>query len=175
MPQTAGVPTQTELALVDVTGAEGRSVLREYFHDIVARYHGRPADDDEITALMAQDPSDRLAPPHGLFLVARRPTAAGVPEVVGCAGLALLDGGIGEVKRVFVRPQARGKGIGARLMTGLETLARTHGRHTLRLDTRADLVEARQLYLRLGYREVPAFSEGPYCDHWYAKSLGPVG
>lgn len=162
------------VVLGDVTGDEGRAVLREYFHDIVARYHGHPAGEAEITALMAADPSDRLAPPHGFLLVARRTGPDGTDRAVGCAGLALLDGGIGEVKRVFVRPEARGQGLGARLMTELERLAVAHGRHTLRLDTRADLVEARRLYLRLGYQEVPAFSTGPYCDHWYAKSLEPA-
>jgi hypothetical protein len=42
---------------------------------------------------------------------------------------------------------------------------------TLRLDTRSDLTEARRLYARHGYREVPAFSQGPYADHWFEKTL----
>ncbi len=45
-------------------------------------------------------------------------------------------------------------------MGELEHLAYQHGRSRLRLDTRSDLVEARRLYERLGYREVPPFNEG---------------
>jgi hypothetical protein len=41
----------------------------------------------------------------------------------------------------------------------------------LRLDTRGDLVEARRLYARHGYLEIPAFSEGPYAEHWLGKTL----
>ncbi len=41
----------------------------------------------------------------------------------------------------------------------------------LRLDTRADLLEARRLYARHGYREAPPFSRRPYADYWYEKAL----
>ena len=49
---------------------------------------------------------------------------------------------------------------------------RRHGVTTLRLDTRRDLTEARRLYARHGYREVPPFSHGPYADHWVEKTVG---
>lgn len=48
---------------------------------------------------------------------------------------------------------------------------REHNVSLLRLDTRADLVEARGLYAALGYREVSAFNSGPYAEHWFAKKL----
>ena len=41
----------------------------------------------------------------------------------------------------------------------------------VRLDTRADLVEARARYAAPGYEEVPAFDSGPYAGHWFAESL----
>jgi hypothetical protein len=41
----------------------------------------------------------------------------------------------------------------------------------MRLDTRRDLVEARALYAAHGYAEIPAYSSGPYADHWYEKHL----
>lgn len=47
------------------------------------------------------------------------------------------------------------RGLGARFVRELERLAREHAHTTLRLDTRSDLVEARRLYARLGYQEVP--------------------
>jgi hypothetical protein len=63
-------------------------------------------------------------------------------------------------------------GPGRTLVTEVERLAREHGARTLRLDTRADLVEARRLYSRLGFAEVPAFNRGRYAEHWFAKMLG---
>ena len=145
---------------------EGRRALRAYFDDVASRYYGRPATEDEIAAAMRDDPSDDLAPPHGLLLVAH-----GNGDVLGCAGLRLLPGRLGEVTRVFVAPAARGRGLGSRLLNCLEEHARRHRVSTLRLDTRRDLIEARRLYARHGYREVPPFSHGPYADHWFEKTL----
>ena len=148
------------------TADEGRRALRAYFDDVASRYYGRPATEDEIAAAMEDDPSDDLAPPHGLLLVAHENG-----DVLGCAGLRLLPGRIGEVTRVFVVPAARGRGLGSRLLNCLEGHARRHRVSTLRLDTRRDLIEARRLYARHGYREVPPFSHGPYADHWFEKAL----
>jgi GNAT superfamily N-acetyltransferase len=148
-----------------------RSALWAYIDDVASRWYGRAATDEEIAAALLDDPSEDLAAPQGTFLVARRGEA-----VVGCAGLRLLADGVGEVKRVFVAPVARGHGLGRRLMLELEELARAHGLHTLRLDTRSDLVEARALYAALGYVEVPAFNNGQYAEHWFAKDLrAPTG
>jgi GNAT superfamily N-acetyltransferase len=148
------------------TADEGRCALRAYFDDVASRYYGRPATEDEIAAAMRDDPSDDLAPPDGLLLV-----ACENGDVLGCAGLRLLPGRIGEVTRVFVVPAARGRGLGSRLLNCLEGHARRHRVSTLRLDTRRDLIEARRLYARHGYREVPPFSHGPYADHWFEKTL----
>ena len=75
---------------------------------------------------------------------------------------------------MFVMPAARRRGLGSRLLDELETHARDQQVTTLRLDTRRDLVEARQLYARHGYTEVRPFSHGPYSDHWFVKH-GPFG
>ena len=141
-------------------------MLRAYFADVASRYYGRQATEDEIAAAMRDEPSDDLAPPHGLLLVAYEDG-----NVLGCAGLRLLPGQIAEVTRVFVVPDARGRGLGSRLLSRLEDHARGHGVSALRLDTRRDLVEARRLYARHGYREVRPFSHGPYADHWFEKCL----
>ncbi|MFJ1539801.1 hypothetical protein ACIODS_14790 [Micromonospora chalcea] len=60
------------------------------------------------------------------------------------------------VRRWYGRPEHRGAGGGAT---------------RIRLDTRSDLVESRALYARHGYREIPAFTSGPYAQHWFEKSL----
>jgi hypothetical protein len=53
----------------------------------------------------------------------------------------------------------------------VEDAARTHAVTKLRLDTRNDLVEARQLYVRNGYREAAPFNDGRFADRWYEKAL----
>ena len=157
---------QAQWDVVSPSSERARAALRSYIEDIAGRYHGRPAMVAEVDAALRDDPSDDLVLPTGLFLVAQQDEA-----VVACAGLRLLPGTVGEVTRVHVVAAARGRGLGARLLGEIERLALVHGCYRLRLDTRSDLVEARRLYQRLGYREVPAFNEGRYAEHWYEKTL----
>jgi GNAT superfamily N-acetyltransferase len=167
--KTEGVNLSAEPVRIEVVApntSAARQVLRTYVDDVASSYYGRPATDEEIDAALQEDPSIDLEPPYGLFLVARQRDL-----VLGCAGLRWLPERVGEVKRVFVAPAARGRGLGARLMGELEHLAREHGLSALRLDTRHDLVEARRLYAALGYEEVPAFNHGRYAEHWFAKTL----
>ena len=145
---------------------DARMVLRAYYDDIVSRYYGRQATDGEIGSAMRDEPNDDLVSPRGVFLLAR---TDGV--VVGCGGLRLLPAGLAELTRIFLAPQARGRGLAARLVAELEDHARRHGVGTVRMDTRSDLVEARRLYARLGYREVDPFNDDPYADHFFAKAL----
>lgn len=154
------------ITVVPPAAGEARQILRAYFDDVASRYYGRQATDEEITAAMRDDPSDDLELPHGLLVVARRQGG-----VVGCAGLRLLPGRIAEVTRVFVAPVARRRGLGSRLLDALEDHARQHQVCLLRLDTRSDLIEARRLYARHGYRSAVPFSCGPYAEYWYEKAL----
>lgn len=141
---------------------DSTTLLRDYFTDVASRYHGRPATVAEVDAALAEDPSDDLA----CFLVGRR---AGVPS--GCAGLRRLGPGVTELTRLFVHPRARRTGGGHALLEAAEDAARDLGARVMRLDTRHDLVEARALYAAHGYAEIPAYSHGPYADHWYEKAL----
>lgn len=154
------------LQVVSPTSGAARAALWAYTDDVASRYYRRQATDEEIAAALREDPSDDLALPHGLFLVAQRDAA-----VVGCAGLRLLPDSLGEVKRVFVAPAERGRGLGRQLMGQVEQQAREQAVTTLRLDTRADLMEACALYASLGYQQVPAFNQGRYAEHWFAKAL----
>ena len=89
-----------------------------------------------------------------------------------CAGLRRHDATTVELTRVFVRPGLRGTGGVARLLAAVDEAARAMGAERIVLDTRLDLVEARALYLRNGYREIPAYGEtGPYSEIWYGKEL----
>jgi ribosomal protein S18 acetylase RimI-like enzyme/uridine kinase len=142
------------------------AVLREQMADLSGSYYGRPATAEEIDEGLVEFPSDDLAPPTGLFVVASDGQAP-----VGCGGLRFGLDGIAEVTRVFVSPSHRRRGLGARVVGELERLAIARGIRELRLDTRHDLVEAQRLYRRLGFREVPAFNSGPFRDRWFAKRL----
>ncbi|QFZ24584.1 GNAT family N-acetyltransferase [Saccharothrix syringae] len=154
------------IRVVPPTSAPAAAVLRDYYTDIVSRYWGRPVTEAELDRVLAEERSDDLVPPTGLLLVAFDDAGP-----VGCAGLRLLTAGLGEVTRVYVAGRARRRGLGGRLLREVESAALASGRTALRLDTRADLVEARRLYAGHGYREVPAFNDSPYAQHWFAKDL----
>lgn len=140
---------------------------RDYYDEVASRYWGRPATAEEIDEGLTDDGAERLAPPAGEFVVGRFQGGA-----AACAGLILTDPGVAELTRVYVRPQARGTGGGGRLLGAVESLARALGVRQIRLDTRTDLVEARGLYAKHGYREVPAFHHrNQYAEHWFAKEL----
>jgi len=149
---------------------EAAAVLREYLAELISRYHGRATDEAEIDRhLRAGHDSDDLVAPTGVLFLARRAGA-----VVGCVGLRHVDSETLELTRMFVRPAARGRGGATFLLAAAERHARATGAHRIRLCTRADLVEARALYAKHGYLEVPRFGADPFAEHWLGKSLdGP--
>jgi GNAT superfamily N-acetyltransferase len=151
---------------VHPSSAPAHRILRCYFDDIVGRYYGRQATDDETDSAMRDDPSHDLAPPMGLFLVAREHG-----EAVGCAGLRLLPDGIAERKRLFVVSSVREAGLGVRLMKEIEVHARRLGVREMRLSARRDLIEAQRLYARLGYEQTTPFNNELYADLWFCKRL----
>jgi len=158
------------VAPADVDSGEARTLLREYLTEVANRYHrlhdGRDVRREEIESVLADWPSDDLAEPTGLFLIGRH-----FGEARSCAGLRRRDAETVELTRVFVRPGARGTGGGARLLAAVDEAARSLGARRIVLDTRLDLVEARALYARHGYREIPAFSSGPFAQVWYGRDL----
>ncbi len=91
------------------------------------------------------------------FFVARYD---GLPA--GCGGVQLFGGEYGELKRMFVRPQYRGLGIGKQMVTHLAGYTRQHGIMTLRLETGIYQDAAIGLYEGMGFRRIPPF--GAYRD-----------
>jgi GNAT superfamily N-acetyltransferase len=81
----------------------------------------------------------------------------GVP--LGCGALRHLGGGVAEVKRMYVAPASRGRGVGKLVLAGLELAARERGWTTLRLETGPRQPEAVGLYLSAGYRSITAFGD----------------
>jgi len=97
---------------------------------------------------------EQLAPGSGLFLVARDGG-----EAVGCGALRRLDPFTAEVKRMYVEPARRGRGVGAAVLERLEAAARELGVHRLVLETGIYQAEAISLYRRAGFRPVPCWDE----------------
>jgi ribosomal protein S18 acetylase RimI-like enzyme len=158
---TAADARHIELAPEDPEGPDGLWCLARYFAELAARFEGG-FDPDLGGAAADRD----MAPPTGLFLVARRASAP-----VGCIGLRLHDDGIAEIKRMWVAPDARGLGLARRMLREAEAYAQRARATALRLDTNAALTEAQALYRRAGYAEIPCFNANPYAHHWFEKLL----
>ncbi|MFE2286118.1 GNAT family N-acetyltransferase [Streptomyces sp. NPDC059443] len=148
------------------TTPDATALRRAYYAEVAGRYWERDVTEAEIDQGLLDFPDDELRAPTGRFVVGRldgRPLA--------CGGIRLLDPATAELTRVYVDPRARGTGGGAALLRALEEAGRELGAERVRLDTRSDLVEARALYARHGYAEIPAYSSGPYAQHWFEKHL----
>jgi GNAT superfamily N-acetyltransferase len=168
---TVTTPRRTwSVAPWPVESAEALALLRDFYIDVADRYYqlhlGRSSTPDEIETGLAGSPSDDLDPPTGLFLLGRYGD-----DPAACAGLRVVDERTVELTRVFVRPDLRGTGGGSHLLAAAEQSALELGAGRIVLDTRLDLIEARTLYLKHGYQEIPALSERQYAEIWYAKHL----
>ncbi|WP_032402784.1 GNAT family N-acetyltransferase [Rhodococcoides fascians] len=153
-------------AVVHPSSEPASEILYRYYADVVGRFHGREASDIEVRGAMVDEPSDDLTEDSGVFVVAYLGS-----EVVGCGGVRFVSDSVAELTRVFVDSRTRGNGVGASIVEFIEGCVRESRRTTIRLDTRADLIEARGLYSKLGYREVPAFNADPYAEVWLEKQL----
>jgi DNA-binding MarR family transcriptional regulator/ribosomal protein S18 acetylase RimI-like enzyme len=143
----------------DPTSSDARACFDAYFAELKTRF-----DTGFDPALTVSATPDELTPPAGVLLLARLDGRA-----IGCGALKAGPRGVGEIKRMWVDPSARGLGIAQRLLDAIEEQAVALGLHTLRLDTNRSLAEARALYLRNGYREIPAYNQNPYAHHWFEK------
>lgn len=150
-----------EVTPVSAHDPVARACLDRYFDELAARF---PEGFDRRTDGTAS--LDDYAPPAGVFLVAQ---ISGKP--VGCGALRAFSPGIGEIKRMWVSPEVRGRGLGRKLLAALEGAARERNLRAVRLDTHSSLAQALQLYRATGYREVPRFNDNPYAHHWFEKAL----
>ena len=91
--------------------------------------------------------------PDGVFLVVRDDDGS----AVACGGVARFDDERGELKRMFVVPEARGRGLGRRLLVELEAEAQRLGYHALVLETGDRQPEAVGLYESSGYERIPCY------------------
>lgn len=111
---------------------------------------------------------DEMTPPHGAFLVGYE---AGRPVAIG--GLRRLDAATGEIKRMYVVPRARSRGIGRALLAALEDAARGLGYRRVRLDAGSEQVHSRALFAATGYREIPPYNRNHVATYFGEKDLTP--
>jgi DNA-binding MarR family transcriptional regulator/GNAT superfamily N-acetyltransferase len=153
--------SMVHIAPIDPRHPDARHCLQAYFAELAHRFEDGY---DPARNVSAND--DELVPPAGVFLVARLHDTP-----VGCGGLRYHDDASTELRRMWVSPDVRGLGLGRRLLAELEARAAADGTRVLRLETNRALTEAIALYRASGYREVDAFGDEPYADHWFEKTL----
>jgi DNA-binding MarR family transcriptional regulator/GNAT superfamily N-acetyltransferase len=150
-----------EIEVMDPAHRYAQYCLHAYYAELDRRFES--GFDPAVSRLVGHD---EVRAPSGLFLVATLRS-----EPIGCGALKFHGDEPAEIKRMWVAESARGLGVGRRLLADLEARACANGSGAVRLDTNRTLTEAIALYRSSGYREVGAFNDEPYAQHWFEKQL----
>ena len=137
--------TELEFRREDLTSTIATALIGALNAELVELY---PEEDSNHFRLDQEE----VAEGRGAFLV-----CYGNGQPVACGAIRRLDAEVAEIKRMFVEPGSRGRGIGKRLLTALEAEARRLGVTRLVLETGVRQPEALLLYARAGFVRVPGF------------------
>jgi GNAT superfamily N-acetyltransferase len=144
-----------------------REVLTAYIEEGAARLERPFGIKQEIPAAVDNTMHHlrQFAPPAGRLLLVVESDA-----VLGCGGLRPIANGVAEIKRMYLRPEARGRGLGRQLLDALLDAARQHGYREVRLDTHGYLSAAHHLYLAAGFTPCEPYPESEvpaeFHDRW---------
>lgn len=138
---------EVDIQHADLLSAEAAALIAELNAELAHVYPEQGATHFRL------DPEE-VGEGRGAFLIARR---GGVP--VGCGAIRRLDPDSAEIKRMYVVPTQRGRGISRRVLRRLEAEARRLGVRRLVLETGVRQKEALALYTSAGFVEVPPFGE----------------
>ena len=161
-----GIPAdpQSGAAIRHAVGAADVALARRRFEEYAAWL-----DEDLCFQGFAEELATlpgKYAPPRGRLLLAGTPG-----DAFGCVALRPLDDGphgpVGEVKRLYVQPRARGRGWGARLARAVIAEARAAGYVELKLDTLERMTDARRLYETLGFVRCAPYYHNPLGEPVY--------
>ncbi len=144
----------------DVADAVPHELLAEYF---VFRAAGFPGPGEYRTTFPS---AHDFEPPAGVFLL-----ASDDGSELGCGGIRRLTATRYEVKHLWVRPVAQGRGIGTALLAELERRAVAFGATEVVLDTNESLTAAGVLYRSSGYRPIAPYNDNPNANVWLRKKL----
>jgi len=139
--------------IVDAQMPEQVAVVRRLFRDY-AESIGVDLEFQGFSEELESLPGD-YGTPSGALLLAEEDG-----EFVGCVALRQLEDGVCEMKRLFVAPAGRGKGLGLKLAEAIIIRACELGYEKMRLDTLETMTEARDLYHSLGFKPIE-----PYCHN----------
>lgn len=150
-----GASSTDRAQLVEATSPEHTEQVRELFVEYAASLNFSlcfQSFDEELKSL----PGKYASPDGRLYLLLHDGRAA------GCVALRKLEENICEMKRLYVRPEARGHGYGRVLAERIIAAAREIGYERMRLDTVASsMKDAVQLYRRLGFQEIDPYRKNP--------------
>lgn len=149
-------PRGVEIRLAAPDAPEAGELVDDFFATLAALYPGFDPARQPPAPLPAF-----TAPRGGAFLIAE---LDGTP--VGCAGIQRLDPRTAELRRVFVREEARGRGVGGMLLRTVVATARSLGYERIRLDTGDRLHAARRLFLAAGFRDIDDYNGNAYAAYW---------
>lgn len=141
------------MKVVDGHVAEHVPVVRALFEEY-AEAIGVDLGFQDFEHELAELPGDYV-PPGGRLLLALD------PEPAGCVALRLFEPGVCEMKRLYVRPEYRGSGLGRLLAEQIVAAGREAGYERMRLDTLPTMAAARGLYESLGFVEIEAYRPNP--------------
>lgn len=151
-----------EFRVVPVETGDGAELLTAYAAEIAAMYDGA----DVNAPSMPQAGTAEFAAPGGRFLV-----GYDGPLAVCCGGVKRLPDGVAEIKRMYVVPAARRRGVARLLLGALEDAARDLGYDRVRMDTGAKHQHAIAFYEGAGYVPVPDYNGNPLAAWWAEKRL----